>query len=397
MMKRLAIQVAAIAFGLAAGAGDVTCDFSESSTNTAGWVFTNVTYSPAGRLYFNDANASIDSPVFDYPVTQLLLEGECASANTTRTIVAVPMFDGQETADRSLWRDVTPGDGTFNHRLLEPWNSEDGVKAFRLKNTGRSGYVYFDSARVRFVSPPEWMYVSRKWHNAVEIAWETPPDAEKIVVELREITKASKWNDVAYWGWDKVGTFKSPSASVNIYYNSESNRLEIGDAKSRGYAAFANPPPNAKWLRVRACVPAEDGYGNTMPICIVGPDGTNTIARLELLTEMTDYHIPVSFGTGTESIVFWSTDNHKTKSTVMMEYARFADEYEPEVYSVTASATVTGKSSVLFTNLQDWSTYYIYAHSISSLGATSDDTGPIVYRSMLIPEWLDLGTRVIMR
>lgn len=402
MIKRLAMPVSVVAFILAAGAGDVTCDFSQSSTNTAGWTLKDVKYSAAGRMYFNNGTARIESPVFDYPVTQLLLEGECASENTTRTIVAVPMFGGQETADTNLWRTVTPGNGTFNHRLL--WNSKDGVKAFRLKNTGRSGCVYFDSARVRFVSPPEWMYVSRKWRNAAEIAWETPPDAEKTVVELKmRVDVAAYSHELAAWRWDRLVTPPTASASANVEYDAEATYLKIGNAKNRGYAEFANPPLDAKWLRIRASIPQENGYGTTMPICSVGPDGTNTLANLKLTPTMTDYRFPVAFDADTRSIVFWSTTNNtsktKAKATVMMEYARFEDEYRPatNTFATIASATVSGRSSVRFKNLNEWSTYYAIARSISPAGAVSGDTEPLEFYLRGTEEWLDLGTRVIMR
>ena len=333
---------------------EIHVEFNESLTNETSWVYgSNTKISDEKGFYISSgASVAVESPVFDFAVTSVVVVAHLASEDTKRSLYAFPITDDGALEDKMC--DITPP-GPTSAEISCGWAREACVRKIGFKIAGESGNVYLLRAKILGVSiphPPENLEAARVGGRQVAIKWKNP-DA---VASCKVLVYKASWRDeefetVCSCDFDKEGFENSGASSKAVGNIAESyphfegsaliylptntvGQIQISNADDKGvlkHKGFDDCGLLHVDMTIRKYFSSEvkEEDSGSMTIGWEDPAGTtNVFATVNLEREFRRELIPLKGFPSNTPILFNATDN-KTKHRVIMDEINFIKNYSP--------------------------------------------------------------------
>lgn len=401
------VVLCSFVFSVDCRAVEIHVEFNESLTNETSWVYgSNTKISDENGFYISSgASVAVESPVFDFAVTSVVVVAHLASEDTTRSLYALPITDDGVLEDKKC--DITPP-GPASAEISCGWTREACVRKIGFKIAGGSGNVYLLSAKIYGVSipyPPENLEAARVGGRQITVKWQNPENA----VEYKLGVYKSSWNEesfetVASYDFNQYsneggsnqkldtfdGSYSDFSGSTLIYLPAKSagqiqisKREEKGVLKHRGFGDYDSLSVDMtvrKYFHVT--VVEEDGGSvikevednGIMTIGYEKPAGmTNDFARVDLEKEFKREIIPLKDFPANTPILFNATGN-KTNHRVIIDEMKFIKNYSPagERHELVQEIN-TSESKIRLSNLERNTDYVIKVTAIDADGKESEN------------------------
>ncbi len=348
------VALCSFVFSVDCRAVEIHVEFNESLTNETSWVYgSNTKISDEKGFYISSgASVAVESPVFDFAVTSVVVVAHLASEDTKRSLYAFPITDDGALEDKMC--DITPP-GPTSAEISCGWAREACVRKIGFKIAGESGNVYLLRAKILGVSiphPPENLEAARVGGRQVAIKWKNP-DA---VASCKVLVYKASWRDeefetVCSCDFDKEGFENSGASSKAVGNIAESyphfegsaliylptntvGQIQISNADDKGvlkHKGFDDCGLLHVDMTIRKYFSSEvkEEDSGSMTIGWEDPAGTtNVFATVNLEREFRRELIPLKGFPSNTPILFNATGN-KTKHRVIMDEINFIKNYSP--------------------------------------------------------------------
>lgn len=392
------VALCSFVFSVDCRAVEIHVEFNESLTNETSWVYgSNTKISDEKGFYISSgASVAVESPVFDFAVTSVVVVAHLASEDTTRSLYALPITDDGVLEDKMC--DITPPGPTLAE-ISCGWTREACVRKIGFKIAGGSGNVYLLSAKILGVSiphPPENLEAARVGGRQAAIKWKNP-DA---VASCKVLVYKASWRDeefetVCSCEFDKEG-FENPGASSKAVGNiAESyphfegsaliylptntvGQIQISAADDKGvlkHKGFENCDLLHVDMTLRRYFSSEanDEDSGIMTIGYEDPGGTTNVFRSVNLENEFRREIISLKGFPSDTPILFNATGRKTNHRVIIDRLAFIGNYSPSGERTDLVQEVnTGDSKIRLLNLERNTDYVIKVTAFDVQGKESE-------------------------
>lgn len=392
------VALCSFVFSVDCRAVEIHVEFNESLTNETSWVYgSNTKISDEKGFYISSgASVAVESPVFDFAVTSVVVVAHLASEDTKRSLYAFPITDDGALEDKMC--DITPP-GPTSAEISCGWAREACVRKIGFKIAGESGNVYLLRAKILGVSiphPPENLEAARVGGRQVAIKWKNP----NAVASCKVLVYKASWRDeefetVCSCDFDKEGFENSGASSKAVGNIAESyphfegsaliylptntvGQIQISNADDKGvlkHKGFDDCGLLHVDMTIRKYFSSEvkEEDSGSMTIGWEDPAGTtNVFATVNLEREFRRELIPLKGFPSNTPILFNATGN-KTKHRVIMDGINFIKNYSPAGERMDLVQEVnTGESKIRLLNLERNTDYVIKVMAFDVRGKESE-------------------------
>lgn len=385
--------------------------FTESLTNDTSWVYNETKFLQSGEMQITKTGAFVESKVFPFAVTKLVISAKKASEHTSRVLLLVPIFeDGVE--GESV--DITPSSIEYED-IIYQWEGEYQVRSFKILSSNGSGNIYLRSAAisgVKTLAMPCNIQVSEIYSDRFTVHWTADERAisNKLDVYKRiDIPFSADYN--FYYDFQELSNDKGSTKDVteeisesfpgfeglNLRLPAHTNGiLQIGTTTSPGMLSLpALESYSDLKLVMNIKYSDNDPPHAAMPVKYILDSQTNDLAEVEIINEYGYRVLDLKeVPPGAKIALYSPLHNDKRVMLDSIGFATSASEAITKTEKILSRTTVN--NSITFKKLEANTTYQFSIVSYADDEAVSRCTPlkSVVTNSEIFPE---PGFSVILR
>lgn len=385
--------------------------FTETLTNDTAWVYNETRFLQSGEMQITKAAAFVESKIFPFAVTRVIVVAKNASQSTSRNLLLVPIFeDGSE--GESV--DITPQTTEYEERICD-WQGEMQVRSFRILSSTGSGNITLSSATISGVKTlrmPENIQVSEIYSDRFSLAWTSDENAisNKLdiykKVDLPFSADYNFYSDFHELSNDKGNTkdvteeikesmpgFEGTALRIPAHTNGV---LQIGTTTNPGMLLL---PPLESYSKLKLVMNVKyadnDPPRAVVPVKYILDSQTNDLAEVEIINESSYKVVDLDLLPQGAKIAIYSPLHNDKR--IMLDSIGFATSTSEAVTRVDKIfSKTTTKNSITFKELEANTTYQFTIVSYADDNAVSRRTPfqSVVTNSEIFPA---PGFSVILR